>query len=864
MAIGIYFDGRRLIRPQAVTKIDDSGMYARGLGGGNTLALIGEATGGEPGVVQWFTDPSYAKTILRGGSLLQAVQRAYDPSAEVSGAYLVAAIRVNPATRARLTLTDSSYGPLVVLTSLDYGIWNNQIKGRVETGTTSGTKKLTYTYGTSYDTGDNVERKSIYLGCGDPSATAATLTITQGTLTKTLATTVAATPRTDALGTVGAFYPDGATAVAPAYALRFPTFATQYCFIGSDQPFNKVSFTVTVANIIVSTMTAQYWNGSAWTTVAITDGTKVVNTTLGVTGDVTFTQPSDWQHSATTTTPTGPAVDLYWLKIMVSAALTVTAAQSVITVGRGLSVNLSSYSTIQELVDYLDAQPHYESYVATAEPATDLSTELDACTATDFLAGTLGQTTISAPYSTGRILTVVATTNFGINDYITISRIDGTSEEMRRITAIGTLALTMDSALSTTYIAGSKVREAVILKSDVQAVIDWINDGNTGYVTAAYPATTWAPSTAYIVGDVVLPSTANDRFYVCSVAGTTGTTEVSWTTTVGAVQPVDGTAYWVCRTASRGALQNIPDTYLLGGSEGTTAQTHWDAALETLQAEDTQLISCITYDSAVWAALSSHCSYMSTIGKKERIGFCGGFATADGYTLGLGKWTSSTLIANSITQMETYAGQLNTDRIVYVGPGFKAYDENGILYTYNGSISAALVAGMAAGVDVAEALTHKTIKVVGLEYNLKWANLDSLLELGVCPLEYEPGFGYRVCQSITTWLRNDKYNRREVSVRRTADYIARQVRDRLDRDFVGTKGTMTTLISIKNATISVLQQMYRAELLAGDATNPPYKNIQCRLEGDTCYVDFECSPVIPINYIPITIHLTVYTATVVA
>jgi hypothetical protein len=94
--------------------------------------------------------------------------------------------------------------------------------------------------------------------------------------------------------------------------------------------------------------------------------------------------------------------------------------------------------------------------------------------------------------------------------------------------------------------------------------------------------------------------------------------------------------------------------------------------------------------------------------------------------------------------------------------------------------------------------------------------------------------------------------------------VARQVRDRLERDFVGSKGTMTTLISIKNATISVLTQMTRSELLAGDANNPPFKNIQCRLEGDTCYVDFECSPVIPINYIPITIHLTVFTTTITA
>jgi hypothetical protein len=150
-----------------------------------------------------------------------------------------------------------------------------------------------------------------------------------------------------------------------------------------------------------------------------------------------------------------------------------------------------------------------------------------------------------------------------------------------------------------------------------------------------------------------------------------------------------------------------------------------------------------------------------------------------------------------------------------------------------------------------------------LEYNLKWSDLDRLLEGGVCPLEYDPGFGYRICQSITTWLRNDKYVRRELSVRRTADYVARQVRDRLKRDFVGTKGTRTTLISIKNATSSVLTQMYRASYLAGDADNPPFKNIQCRLEGDICYVDFECSPVIPINYIPITIHLTVFTTTLV-
>src|SRR4030042_3959606 len=102
MAIGVFWNNIRMIRPQAATKIDDAGMFGRGLGGANTLALIGECTGGEPGRVIWFTDPSYAKTILRSGPLLSALQRAYSPSNEVGGAYLVGAIRVNPAIQSTL------------------------------------------------------------------------------------------------------------------------------------------------------------------------------------------------------------------------------------------------------------------------------------------------------------------------------------------------------------------------------------------------------------------------------------------------------------------------------------------------------------------------------------------------------------------------------------------------------------------------------------------------------------------------------------------------------------------------------------------------------------------------------------------
>ena len=803
MAKGIYFDGRRIIRPQAVTKIDDSGMYARGLGGGNTLALVGECSGGEPGKVMYYTDPSYAKAILRSGALLQAIQRAYDPSDSVPGAYLVAAIRVNPAIQATLNLKDAFGNPLIKLTSYDYGVWNNLIRARVQSGSNSLGKKLTFTYGLSFDQGDQIYRKSFAMGLSDPLVTG-TPTVTIDTVGNALTTTVNALPQK-------VYYPDGSTLIDPAhYPLSLPfNPISEYLYIGSDIEFDSALFTVSTPNATGSiTPTAKFWNGIHWADLSANFSGIGGATPFSTTGSVSFAKPATWTKGATD----GPSDSLYWIRIEMSAPLDALTAVSAITVGRGLRIALTDYPTIQQLVDYIDSQAGYQAHVLTTNPSGELSTQLDDVSGSLVPFSTFLTSSYDPSVTDNRVLTLNLSSEFHVGDYVIVASLDGLKYDIRRVTVLGpaTNQITIDSALSVAYTSGDTnnvVRKALALDSDLQAVIDWINAGNTSLVSAVYH-----------------PSAIN-----------------------------------------RAALANMPDTYLTGGSDGTTTQADWDAALALLQTEDVPLISCVSFDPAVWASLSAHCSYMSSVGKKERIGFCGGFDNSyNPNSGGLGLWNNFFAAQESIAKMLEYANDLNSDRMVYVGPGFKAYDENGTLISFPGSISAALVAGMAAGVDVATALTHQYIKVLGLEYNFQWADLDRLLEGGICPFEYDPGTGYRVCQSITSWLINDKYNRRELSVRRTADYVARQVRDRLEQDFVGKKGTMTTLISIKNATESVLAQMYRAELLAGNAENPPYKNIQCRLEGDTCYVDFECSPVIPINYIPITIHLTVFTTTLTA
>ncbi len=58
-------------------------------------------------------------------------------------------------------------------------------------------------------------------------------------------------------------------------------------------------------------------------------------------------------------------------------------------------------------------------------------------------------------------------------------------------------------------------------------------------------ATTWLASTAYALDDLVLPTVANGYYYKCTTAGTSGTTEPTWPTTEGATV-TDGTVVWTC------------------------------------------------------------------------------------------------------------------------------------------------------------------------------------------------------------------------------------------------------------------------------------------------------------------------------
>jgi hypothetical protein len=116
---------------------------------------------------------------------------------------------------------------------------------------------------------------------------------------------------------------------------------------------------------------------------------------------------------------------------------------------------------------------------------------------------------------------------------------------------------------------------------------------------------------------------------------------------------------------------------------------------------------------------------------------------------------------------------------------------------------------------------------------------------------------------VSTWLVNNNFNRVEVSCGAAVDFVMGNVRAALDVLRGGRQDPLTLGRAI-SITESALQQLaipppQGPGTIVGNAASPPYANIQAKIVGDVLQVSFQCSPVIPTNFIPITVAIVPFT-----
>lgn len=292
----------------------------------------------------------------------------------------------------------------------------------------------------------------------------------------------------------------------------------------------------------------------------------------------------------------------------------------------------------------------------------------------------------------------------------------------------------------------------------------------------------------------------------------------------------------------------IPFSYLSGGSNGATTMQDWADALSVLQQEDVQWVVPLHSSPAIHAMTDAHVSYMSNVAGMERRAICG------------------TALGTSDVAAIAAAKIINSDRTSLTHLGVYDYDADGNLELIEPYYGAAIIAAGFSGVNPGTPMTNHSIKVRGLERKLRNpTDTDVLLLGGVLCLE-DTRRGFRVVQSISTWLNNQNYNKREQSVGCALDFTMRNVRNALD-PLRGRKNSPELMTLAAEITETVLRELARPEpsgpgVLVGDSKSPAYKNITASIVGDQLRVEFQASPVLPCNYILVTCYAVPYSGTI--
>lgn len=283
--------------------------------------------------------------------------------------------------------------------------------------------------------------------------------------------------------------------------------------------------------------------------------------------------------------------------------------------------------------------------------------------------------------------------------------------------------------------------------------------------------------------------------------------------------------------------------YMTGGTAGTYSATEWTAALLTLESENVQFISTPDATAAVHAPIKTHCELMSAVsGRKERQFLVGG------------EW------ADTVATAVSASGVLNSKSGMYVYNGFTQRDVNAVVQNYPASYTACLLAGMCGAAAINAPLTFKTLNVIALENKLSNTSLESLIDNGVAPANYNSAQIPHVVRQVNTYQSDDLlYN--EFSMVKEAYYVGRDLRAYLEDRFVGKPGNVLTGGVIKGAVEAKLIQYTDLGIFTKDSAGISYWNIVISISGDTVTVDYDAYLTAPVNFIFITNHFSTVVST---
>ncbi|MCB9232784.1 MAG: phage tail sheath subtilisin-like domain-containing protein [Bacteroidia bacterium] len=282
------------------------------------------------------------------------------------------------------------------------------------------------------------------------------------------------------------------------------------------------------------------------------------------------------------------------------------------------------------------------------------------------------------------------------------------------------------------------------------------------------------------------------------------------------------------------AMANTAEKMLFGtGLNGNTSGANGEAANDSnygagLALLEEDIINIVTLagqnasNALMVTQLQGHLNTTAEI-KRERMG-----------VIGCDDSTDASVIAGH---------SLNSDRLVFVGPGIKL-SETEVL---TGAYTAAAVVGLMASLPVQASPTNKPLTVPGLSVNFSLPSLEKLVQNRVLTIENRSGF--RVVKGITT-ATNSAWH--QITTRRIVDYAIYGVRSGCN-PYIGKLNNTRVRGAMKATIDAFLTRMVEAEALVSYELDVSATRAQ-EIAGEAI-VTMTVRPTFSIDFIMVTMYL---------
>ncbi|AYJ74083.1 putative tail sheath protein [Bacillus phage BSP15] len=207
----------------------------------------------------------------------------------------------------------------------------------------------------------------------------------------------------------------------------------------------------------------------------------------------------------------------------------------------------------------------------------------------------------------------------------------------------------------------------------------------------------------------------------------------------------------------------------------------------------------------------------------------------------------------SIETMRGRQMNLRNSRVDLIGNSGTRRMSDGRVYNFPAYMNAALVGGIASGLDIGEPLTYKRVNIESLDMKFTGDQLDQLNNSGIIMIEFvrtRTASYYRIVSDPTTYnVASDPVQNR-TSLGEISDFLTTEIRTVLDEEFIGTRLRNTSASILKNRVESFLDRQKDVGGLIVDY-NPD--DVQVIITGNTARINISVKPAQGLDYINVYI-----------